>query len=137
MYRWNGLSDCFGRGVSFRLSPPHFFSLCCHGLFSSSFSSCPEQSLGQIFNICHVIPSRYYTSLLFGTMAIFGLIVFYLFCCWVINLVIWFSIYSVLQIWSNGPACFKNTHSFKKYTSTPKWNMGLYFFTFSTCTKYT
>ena len=34
----------------------------------------------------------------------FGLLVFYLFGCLVINLVIWFSIYSVLLIRYNGPA---------------------------------
>ena len=41
---------------------------------------------------------RYYTSLKFGLM------VFYLFGCWVINLVIWFCINLVLWIRSDVPA---------------------------------
>ena len=69
-----------------------------------------------------VIPSRYYTSLLFGLMVINGLLVFYLFRCPVINWVIWFSIYSVLQIWSNDPArsfLFRNFYcvKFQSHTS--------------------
>ena len=39
-------------------------------------------------------------------MVKFGLLVFYLFRGSVTNLVIWFSIYSVLPIRSNGPALF-------------------------------
>ena len=46
----------------------------------------------------------YYSNLLFCLMIIFGLLVFYVFGCLVINLVVWFSIYSVLRIRSNGPA---------------------------------
>ena len=51
---------------------------------------------------CFVILNRYYTSLLFGLIVIFSILVFYLFGCSVINLVIWYSIYSVLWIRSNG-----------------------------------
>ena len=53
---------------------------------------------------CCVIPSRYYTSLLFYLMVIFGLLVFYLFGRSVSFSVIQFSIYSVLRIRSTVPA---------------------------------
>ena len=46
-----------------------------------------------------VIPSKYYTCLFFCPL------VFYLFSPSVKNLVLWFSIYSVLRIRFNGPAC--------------------------------
>ena len=53
---------------------------------------------------CLVIPSRYYTSLIFGLMGKFGCLFFYLFGPSVINSVIQFSIYLVLWIQSNVPA---------------------------------
>ena len=52
---------------------------------------------------CDIL-SRYYIGSLFGLVVKFGPLVFYLFGPSVKNLVIQFSIYSVLRIWSTVPA---------------------------------
>ena len=78
-----------------------------------------------------VIPSRYYTSLLFGLMVKFGPSVFYLFGPSIINLVLQFYIYSVLRIWSTSTSLVFSPNlatNFPKIEFFQIWHKLLFFF---------